>query len=119
MSEIEKRRTRRFSMSLSISLIDTNAGLHIQGVTRDVSSSGVALFSRAELAVGTTVTFGLQLPYEITSIEPVQVQCKGQVVRVEPLSDRRGFVMVVHIDRFTFGGVRENSSPYSKIHAVR
>jgi hypothetical protein len=53
-------------------------------MTRDVSLSGVCLFSTTEFAVGAAVAFDLELPYEIMLAEPVRAHCKGHVVRLKP-----------------------------------
>jgi hypothetical protein len=111
MFEVERRRSLRFNMSLPISAFDDTAGVQIQGVTRDVSSSGVSLFSTTELAVGAAVTFALEFPFEITFTEPVRADCKGHVVRVESQPDGRGFMMVVHLDRFEFVRFRKEAPP--------
>ena len=110
MPELERRRTQRFSMSLPVSVItDDSTRREIQGVTCDVSSSGVCWFSTSKLAVETAVTFILELPFEITLADPVQARCRGHVVRVESQPDRGGFVVAVHLDRFEFVGVRSRN----------
>jgi PilZ domain-containing protein len=108
MSEVERRRTRRFSMSLPISVADESAGIVIQSVTHDVSLSGVSFVSTTEFAVGATVAFDLELPYEIMLAEPVRAHCKGHVVRLEPYPDGGGFVTAIRVNKFEFGRAREN-----------
>jgi PilZ domain-containing protein len=109
MFKTERRKRLRFNMSLPISVGDDSAGIQIQGMTRDVGSSGVSFFSTIELAVGTAVTFALELPFEVTLTEPVRVDCKGHVVRFESRPDGRPSVMALHLDRFAFVGFRENA----------
>lgn len=111
MFKTERRKRLRFNMSLPISVGDDSAGIQIQGMTRDVGSSGVSFFSTTELpiAVGTAVTFALELPFEVPLTEPVRVDCKGHVVRIESRPDGHSFVMALHLDRFAFVGFRENA----------
>jgi hypothetical protein len=117
MSEVERRRTLRFPMSLPVSVVtDDSTRRQIQGVTCDVSSSGMTWFSTSKLAVETAVIFTLELPSEVTLADPVQARCRGHVVRVESQPDRCGFVVAVHLDRFEFVGVRSRNP---EIHIVR
>ena len=117
MPELERRRAHRVSMSLPISVVtDDNTRREMQGVTCNVSSSGVCWFSTSKLAVETGVPFILELPFEITLADPVQARCRGHVVRVESQPDRGGFVIAVNLDRFEFVGVRSRNP---KIHIVR
>jgi hypothetical protein len=41
----------------------------------------------------------------------VRADCKGHVVRVESQPDGRGFMMVVHLDRFEFVRFRKEAPP--------
>jgi PilZ domain-containing protein len=102
MIEIERRKTRRFSMSLPVSLMDESGKGQIRGLTRDVSSSGVSLFSAIELPVGTIVTLNLDWPGEITLTAPVRARCKGHIVRLESQPDGRSFGVAVRLDKFEF-----------------
>jgi hypothetical protein len=104
MFEKERRKTLRFAMSLPVSMVDDTAGIQIRRVSRDVSSSGVSLFSPSELQVGALVTFTLDLPFEITLTQPVRIHCKGHVVRVESQSEWGGFVIALHRDTYDFIG---------------
>ncbi len=60
------------------------------------------VFSTAELALGTPVTFALELPPEMPLTELVWVGCKGRVVRLEPRHDDVGFVMATRLEKFEY-----------------
>jgi hypothetical protein len=96
-------------MALPISLVNSE-GIQLQGLTRDISSSAVSLFSTIQLAMGAAVTFTIQLPSEVTLAESVRAHCKGHIVRIEPQSDGRSFVIVIRIDTFEVDGFCEEGT---------
>ena len=59
------------------------------GVTRDVSQSGVYFFTDQRFSPGMVVCFILELDYVFPG-EPVQLHCRGKVVRVEDFGERMG-----------------------------
>lgn len=102
MSEVERRTTRRFSLALPLSIAHDGAEVQIHGVTNNVSSSGVSLFSTNEIAIGVAVMFDLELPFEVTLTNPVRARCKGHVVRVEAQPNGGGFAIAIRLDRFEY-----------------
>ncbi len=101
MAEKERRTTLRFTMPVPISVVDDSTGTEIHGETRDISSSGLSLFSAGEVAVGSAVTFGLQLPGEITLTKAIKAHGTACVVRREPQPDGR-FLIGVRLNSFEF-----------------
>jgi PilZ domain-containing protein len=84
MSEvrIERRRMPRYPVRLSV---ETEQG---EGLTRDISASGV-YFETAELYLaGSPIRFTLVLEY--AGPAPIRLSCVGEVLRVEPLGDSFG-----------------------------
>lgn len=97
----EKRSTRRFSLSLPITVKFPESGApDVAGHTRDVSSRGVFFYIDSELAEGNTIDFVMTLPPEITLSDPVRVHCTGKVVRVNPAGSEKG--VAVAIEKYEF-----------------
>lgn len=63
--------------------VRTPNGPDLNAQTRDVSASGVYLYTQARLEKGTEVELVLILPPELTSGEKYWVCCQATVVRVE------------------------------------
>jgi hypothetical protein len=97
---IERRKARRFSMSLPIRTTHAQLG-NISCSTRDVSSSGLYFHAQSEgWTEDSSVEFVLQLPSDVTLGEPVDVQCQGRIVRID---DKQGTVgIAVQIERHNF-----------------
>jgi hypothetical protein len=60
-----------------------------EGVTRDVSQSGIYFFTAQPFSAGMPVSFVLELDYVFPG-EPVCLYCRGEVVRVEEAGQRTG-----------------------------
>jgi hypothetical protein len=63
-----------------------------EGITRDLSTSGVFFLSDAGYAVGEAIGFWLELEDRDHEL-PLRVDCKGRVVRVEPAEGRWGIAV--------------------------
>lgn len=75
--------------------------------TKDISSSGVYLEFSTPMDVGSSLEFVLTLPREITNGQPVQVKCRGKIVRVDRAAMEGNAVGVAAtIERYEF--VRPN-----------
>jgi hypothetical protein len=78
----ESRTGRRFRLELPIKIEAADG--RKQGITRDVSSSGVFIEASPSLKIGARVRFNIMLPRELLATpKDVQVACLGRVVRVE------------------------------------
>lgn len=97
--QTEKRSTRRFSLELPVTLVDSEHGI-TTAQTRDVSSRGVYIYLESEIAEGVPLEFVMTLPTEITLSDPIRVRCAGRVLRVENDGDRQG--VAVSIERYDF-----------------
>jgi hypothetical protein len=99
-TESERRGSRRFSMKLPLT-VRLPAGEVVaeeSAETRDVSFRGLYFTADAGLEPGTSIEFVLTLPREITMAGEVRIRCMGEVLRVEPLGERRG--VAARIDRY-------------------
>lgn len=55
----------------------------LEGRTRDVSATGVFLYTSLELVEGTNIDFIMTLPPELTHAPGIQVACSARIVRVQ------------------------------------
>jgi hypothetical protein len=97
--QTEKRSTRRFSLELPVTVVDSERSV-ATAQTRDVSSRGVYIYLDSEIAEGVPLEFVMTLPTEITLSDPIRVRCSGRVLRVEKNGDRQG--VAVSIERYDF-----------------
>ena len=72
----------REQVTLSLQLIGGG-----NGVTRDISASGLYFETDRELQVGSLIDFEIELD---TPGGPMKFKAQGQIVRIEPLGGRTG-----------------------------
>jgi PilZ domain-containing protein len=79
---MEHRRTRRFQLSLPVSV--TRAGaerVDLAGYTKNISSSGVLFTTEAQPDLGGPIEYTIRLSNE--GPNPVSLRCIGKVMRAE------------------------------------
>ncbi len=76
----ERRNARRYDLTLPVVVRD---GHEHGGKTRDVSTRGVYLLMDDGLEPGSSFSFTMTLPPEITGTTSVMVQAQGRVIRVD------------------------------------
>lgn len=81
-SDTERRAGTRIATRVS-TRVRTAQGADVNAQTRDVSASGVFLYTKSKMEKGTEVELVLILPPELTSGEKCWVCCQATVVRVE------------------------------------
>jgi hypothetical protein len=97
----DRRASRRFTMSLPLRIYpNSSKKTELAGFTRDVSFRGLYFLVDAVFEAGNDIEFVLTLPKEVTLSGDVNIRCFGQVVRVEPLNERRG--VAARIERYEF-----------------
>jgi hypothetical protein len=96
----ERRTSRRFTMSLPLTLRVGRSPGEKRGETRDVSFRGLFFWTQEELEAGAPIEFVLTLPKEITMTRDVQIHCYGRVIRVEGQQETRG--VAARIERYEF-----------------
>src|SRR5579863_7746638 len=79
----KRRVTQRLPARVPVS-IQSAVGASVTGFTRDLSASGIFLYSEAELVEGSDFEMVLMLPEELTNGEKRWVCCQASVIRVEP-----------------------------------
>jgi hypothetical protein len=78
----ERRSRQRIPVRLDVSIQSSQDRPHT-GYTRDLSTSGIFLYSDSEILVGTELEMVLMLPDELTDGEKRWVCCRAAVIRVE------------------------------------
>jgi hypothetical protein len=101
-TSIERRASRRFTMTLPLTVRSSGpgGGIELQGQTRDVSFRGLYFLIDAEYEAGRSLELILTLPREITMAGDVHIRCFAHIIRVEPHNGRRG--IAARIDRYEF-----------------
>ena len=79
----DKRREDRIPIEVQVTL---EAGM---GLTRDVSRSGIYFLTAQAIDPGSLVRFSIRLDH-IRAGKPIQLDCQGQVLRIEKSSDQYG-----------------------------
>jgi hypothetical protein len=102
METTERRASRRFTMSLPLTIRSRGpAGtMERSAKTRDISFRGLYFLTDGEYEPGNPIEFVLTLPREITQSSDVNIRCFGQVMRVEPGESERG--VAARIERYEF-----------------
>jgi hypothetical protein len=101
---MEQRRTRRFQLELPLSIIRAGSeAVALQGLTKNISSSGVLFTS------GSSPDLGGPIEYVITlnqaGPQPVSLRCVGKVVRSERThakDTQRAFQVAATLERYEF-----------------
>ncbi len=88
----------------------------IEGVTENISRSGVLFRSSSPLEVGSSLELKLEMPHELTGEEDAHVLCEGALVRVEVVpatrkKDLPSFLLACTITLYTFAPLSEQPSP--------
>jgi PilZ domain len=81
-SHDERRSGTRIATRVS-TRVRTTQGIELPAQTRDVSASGVFLYTDSKMEKGSEVELVLILPPELTSGEKCWVCCQATIVRVE------------------------------------
>jgi hypothetical protein len=82
-SKSERRSGQRLPVRLGVS-IRSSQNQPSTAHTRDLSSSGIFLYSDSEIVVGSDLEMVLMLPAQLTDGEKRWVCCRASVIRVEP-----------------------------------
>ncbi|MGA8762270.1 MAG: PilZ domain-containing protein [Candidatus Sulfotelmatobacter sp.] len=84
MSPKPERRSRaRIAAQVPVRIRGSEGTLERAAQTRDVSTSGVFLYTNSPMAAGADLELVLMLPPELTAGEKCWVCCQARVVRVE------------------------------------
>jgi hypothetical protein len=82
-SKQERRTGQRHPVRVSVSVNAPRESVATTGITRDLSTGGVFLYTDSRISEGSELEVVLILPPEITKSEQQWVCCRASVVRVE------------------------------------
>ncbi len=85
---LDRRRAERIPVALPVALENG------QGVTRDVSASGVFFETALPLSPGNVINFSLELEH-VDSIGPLRLHCRGRILRVERHDGKLGVAVAI------------------------
>jgi hypothetical protein len=98
----ERRVARRFTMSLPLRVLAREPrSAEFRTQTRDVSYRGLYFLAEAQFEVGSEIEFVITLPQQIAQTSDVDIRCRGEVVRVESVSNGQ-MGIAAKIDRYEF-----------------
>jgi hypothetical protein len=111
---IEKRAIRRFALQLPLTVTGASGEeLAAKAHTKDVSSHGVCFCCDSALEANSEIEFTVTLPSEVTMTEPINVRCKGKVVRVN--GDASGsFQVAAAIETYEFVADDDTNKVFQK-----
>lgn len=89
MKEFEKSRAPRHQGKLPVKLKDC------KGITRDFSSSGIFFETDRSFSPGQPIEFTIMLEYADPR-GPIQMECRGEIVRVEESGQKIGVAAAIH-----------------------
>jgi PilZ domain-containing protein len=94
-SNPERRSGKRLPLRLPVSI--RQGQLKTSGLSRDLNTSGIFLYTQSRLSEGSEMEMVLILPPELTGGEKQWVCCRASVVRVEDGVDGGEFGVAAHI----------------------
>ena len=87
-------------MRLPVAIKSTDGHVQETAETRDLTSAGVFLYTKTDIAEGTDFEMVLVLPAELTFGERRWVCCQASVIRVENSETTGNFGIAAKIHRF-------------------
>lgn len=97
----DRRKAPRFQVALPVELLEG------RGISRDLSAGGVFFETDRVFGLGEVIQFALVLEY-IDPGQPVRLQCRGRVVRLERRGNTMGVAVAIaayRLDAQSHGGV--------------
>ncbi len=108
-------RERRLRHRVSVLFCISGSNQWIEGMTENISRSGVLLRSPSPLEVGSGMELILEMPHELTGEDDARVVCEGSLLRVEALSPARknqppSYLLACSITQYEFAPASEQES---------
>jgi len=100
-------RERRLRHRVSVLFRIPGSDKWVEGVTENISRSGLLFRSSSPLEVGSSVELILEMPHELTGDDNARVVCEGALVRVETVpavrkKEQSSFLMACTITQYKF-----------------
>jgi hypothetical protein len=93
----ELRSCQRVAATVPVTIKAQQGKVETSGFTRDLSTSGVFLYTESQLCAGSELEMVLFLPPELTGAEKQWVCCRALVVRVEDSEEGGDFGIAASI----------------------
>jgi hypothetical protein len=93
----ERRSRNRIPVRLPVTVKSKEGKVQTTGYTRDLSTSGIFLYTDSHISEGTDLEMVLILPPELTNGEKRWVCCQASVVRVENTGEGGNFGLAANI----------------------
>jgi hypothetical protein len=93
----ERRSRQRVPARVPVTLKSKEGTLQTTGYTRDLSTTGIFLYTDSQIGEGSELEIVLILPPELTQGEKRWVCCQGSVVRVESAGDGGNFGVAANL----------------------
>jgi ribosomal protein L40E len=100
-------RERRLRHRVSVLFRIPGGDVWIEGVTENISRSGLLFRSSIPLEVGSSMELILEMPHELTGDDDARVACEGSLLRIEPVpatsrKEQSSFLMACTITQYRF-----------------
>ncbi len=93
----ERRSRQRLAVRVPVSIQSRQGRVQASGYTRDLSTSGIFLYTDSQIGEGSELEMILILPSGLTSGEKRWVCCRASVVRVEDSEEGGDFGVAARI----------------------
>jgi PilZ domain len=108
-------RERRLRHRVSVLFRIPGSDEWIEGVTENISRSGLLFRSSSHLKVGSSMELILEMPHELTGDDNARVVCEGSLLRVEPVpatrkKEQSSFLLACTITQYKFAPSSENTT---------
>ncbi len=98
----EQRKNRRFNLTLPVSVRVKAETPQVSASTQDISSGGIYLMMPQDLEPGSELDFEVTLPGEVSGGKPIQLRCRGKVLRVNRQEAGGKVGVAATIERYEF-----------------
>jgi c-di-GMP-binding flagellar brake protein YcgR len=99
---VERRKYRRYDLSLEVQVRPRKQHSPVRTMTRDISARGVYFDFAEKMETGSEVEFELNLPPELAAGKSVRIRCRGRIVRVENPNNGAGVRVAATIENYEF-----------------
>ncbi len=101
MMGVEKRRHRRFDLSLPVE-VRMETAPEIKTATKDISARGIYFTMEEGYRVGSQLECTVTLPPELCQGNMIRIRCRGKIVRVEPPDAQKKVGVAATIEDYEF-----------------
>jgi hypothetical protein len=86
----ERRSLTRFPLQLSVKIQVSGSDAVVSAETKNISASGIYMYTRSELELGSELELSLALPPELTQgASTIDIACRAKVLRIDTDIDGR------------------------------